>query len=63
VTVTGRLRYKQWTTNDGERRSRLQVVAESVAFLDKPKTAEAEGCDRDEVPDRPAVGADRRKPG
>jgi single-strand DNA-binding protein len=54
VAVTGRLRLNEWTTPDGERRSKLQVVADDVAFLDKPKTTE--NGDREEIPGRPAVG-------
>ena len=61
VAVTGRLRFNEWTNQEGERRSKLQVVADDVAFLDKPKTAGDNGAE--EVPDRPAVGAYRRKAG
>jgi len=39
VTVTGRLRQESWGTEDN-RRSRLYVVAEHVAFGSKPKNAE-----------------------
>ena len=56
VAVVGRLRLNQWTTPDGERRSRVQVVADAVDFVDKPKanTPDAE-------PDNEPVGASRRK--
>ena len=37
VAVVGRLRLNEWTTSDGERRSRIQVVADTVEFLDRPK--------------------------
>jgi single stranded DNA-binding protein (ssb) len=37
VAITGRLRLNEWTTDAGERRSKLQVVADDVAFLDRPK--------------------------
>jgi single-strand DNA-binding protein len=63
VAVCGRLRLNEWTTGEGERRSKLQVVADDVAFLDKPKTADHNGSSPEEVPDRPAVGAYRRKAG
>ena len=53
VAVTGRLRLNEWTTGEGERRSKLQVVAADVSFLDKPKAADN---GKDEIPDRPAVG-------
>src|SRR2546430_5412562 len=39
VAVVGRLRLNEWTTPDGERRSKIQVVADDVSFLDKPKAA------------------------
>jgi single-stranded DNA-binding protein len=58
-----KLRLNEWTTGEGERRSKLQVVADDVAFLDKPKTADGNGSPREEIPDRPAVGAYRRKAG
>ena len=35
----GRLRLNEWTTPDGERRSRTQVVADTAEFLDPPKKA------------------------
>ena len=64
VAVTGRLRLNEWTTPDGERRSKLQVVADDVTFLDKPKAADGNGGQAAEVvPDRPAVGSYRRKAG
>lgn len=46
VTIDGRLRYSAWETEDGQRRSRLEVVAENVVLAprrdgaDKPLTAE-----------------------
>jgi single-strand DNA-binding protein len=64
VAVTGRLRLNEWTTPDGERRSKIQVVADDVSFLDKPKAAEGNGSNpAEEIPDRPAVGSYRRKAG
>jgi single-strand DNA-binding protein len=66
VAVVGRLHLNEWTSREGERRSRLQVVADAVQFLDKPKAANApaEPADKtsdDKPADRPAVGAYRRK--
>lgn len=55
VAVAGRLEQTDWTAEDGSKRSRLQVVADEVSFLDRPK-AESE-----DVPDRPAMGRDRRQ--
>jgi single-stranded DNA-binding protein len=57
--VVGKLRLNEWTTKDGEHRSRIQVVADAVTFLDAPK---AKPSDDDEQPsDKPAVGGYRRK--
>jgi single-strand DNA-binding protein len=58
VAVVGKLRLNEWTSRDGERRSRVQVVADAVDFLDAPK-AKAEPAEK--PADRPAVGAYRRK--
>jgi single-strand DNA-binding protein len=60
VSVVGRLHLNEWTSRDGEKRSRLQVVADAVEFLDAPKAAKPSE-DEDEPADQPAVGAYRRK--
>jgi single-strand DNA-binding protein len=63
VAVVGKLRLNEWTGKDGERRSRVQVVADAVQFLGAPTKAVkpvAEGSD-EEPADKPAVGAYRRK--
>jgi single-strand DNA-binding protein len=60
VAVNGRLRSSEWTTDAGERRSRLQVVADEVGFLDAPKSKTADP-ETGEIPDRPAVGKYQRK--
>jgi single-strand DNA-binding protein len=41
VSVTGRLRSSDWTTVEGERRFRLEVVGEEVQFLDRKKAEAA----------------------
>jgi single-strand DNA-binding protein len=63
VAVVGKLRLNEWTSRDGERRSRVQVVADAVDFLDAPtKAARVAADEPDEMPaDNPAVGAYRRK--
>jgi single-strand DNA-binding protein len=33
VLVEGRLRFRQWTTEDGQKRSKLSVVAENFRFV------------------------------
>jgi single-strand DNA-binding protein len=36
VGVTGRLEHREWTAPDGSRRSRHEVVAQRVEYLDTP---------------------------
>ena len=38
VAVTGRLSQNEWTAEDGSRRSKLEVIANTVDFLDRPTT-------------------------
>ena len=63
VAVVGKLRLNEWTTKDGERRSKIQIVADVVQFLDAPKKDEPDGCvaEPEKPANRPAVGAYRRK--
>jgi single-strand DNA-binding protein len=50
VAIKGRLQQRTWTTPEGANRSRLQVVADQVQFLDyKDRT----GDDTGQVPDEP----------
>lgn len=53
VAVVGRMHLNEWTSREGERRSRLQVVADAVQFLDPPKKAadpDGAGADRPTSP-------------
>ena len=59
VSVTGRLRLNEWTNADGDKRSKLQVVADDVSFLDKPKT-DSNGSSKDDVPQAAPSGRYRR---
>jgi single-strand DNA-binding protein len=67
VSVVGRLHLNEWTSRDGEKRSRLQVIADAVEFLDSPKKAlggvgpEHPRTEPAQPADKPAVGAYRRK--
>ena len=36
VAVNGRLAHSEWTAEDGSRRQRLEVIANTVEFLDRP---------------------------
>jgi single-strand DNA-binding protein len=49
VAVAGRLEYSEWTTKDGQARSRHEVIADEVKFLDRanaPATENAEPAPR-----------------
>jgi single-strand DNA-binding protein len=62
VAVVGKLRLNEWTSKDGERRSKIQVVADAVQFLGAPSKPAKPADDESDVPaDKPAVGAYRRK--
>ena len=52
VLVEGRLKYDEWD-KDGERRSRISVVADRVQFLGRPKHKDESG-EPDRANDRPA---------
>jgi single-strand DNA-binding protein len=64
VAVVGKLRLSEWTGRDGERRSKLQVVADAVQFLGAPKKASdpdggiADADDKSAA--RPAAGKYRK---
>jgi len=42
VLVEGRLQMREWTATRGEKRTRLEIRGESVHFLEKAGSAEAE---------------------
>jgi single-strand DNA-binding protein len=50
VAIKGRLQQRTWTTPEGSKRSRLQVVADQVQFLDYKDRA---GDGTSQVPDEP----------
>jgi single-strand DNA-binding protein len=56
VAVSGRLEQAEWTTKEGDYRSKHQVIADQVEFLDAPKTADAEA----EPEPAPQAKAERR---
>jgi single-strand DNA-binding protein len=64
VAVVGKLRLSEWTSRDGEKRSKIQVVADAVQFLGKPtKAGDPDGgvaSDDDKPADRPALGKYRK---
>ena len=65
IAVVGKLRLSEWTDRNGQRRSRVQVVADTVQFLGKPtRTGSPDDggvADPDNTPaDRPALGKYRK---
>lgn len=42
VAIDGRLEQKTWTTQDGQKRSTVEIVAEHVEFLSDPKNQTAQ---------------------
>ena len=64
VAVVGKLRLNEWTDKNGERRSKIQVVADAVQFLgapSKPNVADAGDEPQAKPVNKPALGAYRRK--
>ena len=64
VAVVGRLHLNEWTDKNGERRSKIQVVADAVQFLgapSKPNVADAGDEPQAKPVNKPALGAYRRK--
>ncbi len=49
VLVEGRLQQRRWETDDGQKRSKVEVVAQSVQFM--PKRAEGREAGADEPAD------------
>ena len=46
ILIEGRLRFRQWTTEDGQRRSKLSVVAENFQFVGGPRSEAGAGSAR-----------------
>jgi single-strand DNA-binding protein len=57
VGVDGRLDWSSWETPDGSKRSKVEIVAQSVQFLDSRGDAEA-GSERQFVPAGASAAAD-----
>ena len=53
VFVEGRLRTHAWETQDGQKRSALEVVASRVQFMDWPETGGAKPAETGEAPPEP----------
>lgn len=53
IFVEGRLQYRQWETQDNEKRSTVEVVVEDFQFLDRPPAGieETGGIEKEEKED------------
>lgn len=47
AAIDGRLRYRQWETEDGQKRSAVEVVAQNVQFLPRAGEGEVGGQQED----------------
>lgn len=41
ITISGYLAYEEWENDDGEKRSRIYIVSQSVEFMTKSKSGKA----------------------
>jgi single-strand DNA-binding protein len=56
--VEGRLRWRSWETEEGQRRSKHEVLAERVQFLPSPAAVRTDGPDEAALPDTPLAEDD-----
>lgn len=47
VLIDGRMQVRNWTTQDGQRRRSVEVVADRVRGLDRPREGQAEAAEGD----------------
>ena len=51
VTISGRLRWSSWENNEGEKRSKVEIVANDVEFMSRKSDAPAaDPFDADSIP-------------
>ncbi|MFC1453132.1 single-stranded DNA-binding protein [Verrucomicrobiota bacterium] len=48
VLVEGRLQYDRWETDDGQKRSKIRVRADHVAFLGRPRREGSEEAEKEQ---------------
>lgn len=53
VHVEGRLSFRSWQTEDGQKRSKLEIIADRVTFLDKAPGGNGDGGESGEEEDGP----------
>ncbi|MBK5211518.1 MAG: single-stranded DNA-binding protein [Coriobacteriia bacterium] len=58
IVVSGRLRWSSWQTKEGDKRSKVEIVADDVEFM-TPRNADSDGGSaRYSAPASPAPSAD-----
>lgn len=50
VIVDGRLQQRRWETEDGQKRNKHEVVAQTIRFLPKRQDGSSEGPSRSDLP-------------
>jgi len=63
VFIEGRLQYRSWEQQDGQKRSSLDVVADRVQFLGGPRPQGAEAQEGSETPKEEFAGGASSKSG
>lgn len=58
VAIDGRLRWRQWETQDGQKRSKVEVVADTVQFVGPREGVPGGGPQRGPFPGEPSSPAD-----
>lgn len=60
VVVSGRLRWSQWQNNQGEKRSKVEIIADDVEFMNPRSGGSGAGADSREygAPSSPAPSAE-----
>jgi single-strand DNA-binding protein len=55
--IDGRLDWRDWTDNDGNKRQAVQIIADNVQFLDFGKQRDGDGGDTSSAPAQAAATA------
>jgi single-strand DNA-binding protein len=50
VLIEGRLQYQSWESDDGTKRSKIEVVAQNIQFLGSKQNGEEESTDDSDIP-------------
>lgn len=57
VVISGRLRWRQWTNNEGEKRSKVEIVADDVEFMTPRNGGAPAASDAPSAPSAPSAEA------